>query len=926
MKADTFLRWVLIGTLSTLSADLSAQESFSVDLADDGKTIGDMRPVFLPYRAQAMPAISPREVARRYQRLFDESGEPKVRIDALNRLANLHTIAGSELDLNAEQEQRLYHGAIESYEMVVSSGSFQGRLDELLYQYAKAYAFVGQGTESIERLKQLVGLYPRSELAPEARFRIAESAFANGQHSEAEMGYRQVLTGAAGQDLKSKARYMLGWSQYKQGAFDSAGESFIITLDDYADQSGGFAMVPPGSVDVVEDTFRIVAIMSAETDGADALKALLERIGPRPYDYLLYDRLADHYAARGQYADSVAVAKTFLDMAPNDTTAPAFRAQIVDVWGLAGLPDKARRARAEYVAAYEAAASFRALGAVYQQRWLDYAQALADYHYYSASNNAASQSKASFAQAAGYYEMLATRQAEYGPTLRLAGDAWLQSGRADAALIAFEKAGFSAPAFEHSADAAWAAVSLRFKLLNRSDDTDQLTALAAVADRFASTYPADPRIPAMQVDIAHRMSTSGGLSEAVRFATAALDHPSLIASDAFSAWLVLGDIRQRESAYRSAEQAWRKALTIGSDSALGVSNADELAGIRAQLATSIYRQGESAERRGVIDQAVAHFQRVELVSPASEVAIKGRYDAATLLLKAGLWQRAITELQRFRADYGDHSLADDIREKLVLAYESSEQPLRAAHELTAVAHPSWPDRLRAAELYHQAGALDDRNVLYVDYLSERVTVTSAAEHLGQQRMRKRLITSGHQDENLREQMIDHELASEWHSEASLQWASDAALDLGEQLVTAFQAIELTLPLSASLASKRQTLDAARARYRQAEQLGGREVRSESLFQRAELYRILARDIAASSRPHGLNELELAQYALLLDEQAYPFEEKSIELHAENHQQIADGVYNRWVEKSLGVLGQLFPGRYARDSRWIAWQQESKDDA
>lgn len=47
---------------------------------------------------------------------------------------------------------------------------------------------------------------------------------------------------------------------------------------------------------------------------------------------------------------------------------------------------------------------------------------------------------------------------------------------------------------------------------------------------------------------------------------------------------------------------------------------------------------------------------------------------------------------------------------------------------------------------------------------------------------------------------------------------------------------------------------------------------------ASLYQILAEDLMASERPKNLNALEQDQYELLLEEQAYPFEEQPIGVH------------------------------------------------
>jgi cellulose synthase operon protein C len=67
----------------------------------------------------------------------------------------------------------------------------------------------------------------------------------------------------------------------------------------------------------------------------------------------------------------------------------------------------------------------------------------------------------------------------------------------------------------------------------------------------------------------------------------------------------------------------------------------------------------------------------------------------------------------------------------------------------------------------------------------------------------------------------------------------------------------------------------------------------------------------SERPEGLSPLELEQYELAIEEQAYPFEEQAIEVHESNLKLISRGVYNKWIEKSLQKLAEFVPARYAK---------------
>jgi hypothetical protein len=67
----------------------------------------------------------------------------------------------------------------------------------------------------------------------------------------------------------------------------------------------------------------------------------------------------------------------------------------------------------------------------------------------------------------------------------------------------------------------------------------------------------------------------------------------------------------------------------------------------------------------------------------------------------------------------------------------------------------------------------------------------------------------------------------------------------------------------------------------------------------------------SERPDGLSELELEQYNLALEDQAYPFEEKAIDVHEKNIELLSIGVYNKWIDKSIAKLAVLMPARYAK---------------
>ena len=76
---------------------------------------------------------------------------------------------------------------------------------------------------------------------------------------------------------------------------------------------------------------------------------------------------------------------------------------------------------------------------------------------------------------------------------------------------------------------------------------------------------------------------------------------------------------------------------------------------------------------------------------------------------------------------------------------------------------------------------------------------------------------------------------------------------------------------------------------------------------ADLYRDFGRALLASERPRELGAEELEQYDLLLEEQAFPFEEKAIAIHERNARRAAEGLYDVWVRKSYAALAPTPPG-------------------
>ena len=83
---------------------------------------------------------------------------------------------------------------------------------------------------------------------------------------------------------------------------------------------------------------------------------------------------------------------------------------------------------------------------------------------------------------------------------------------------------------------------------------------------------------------------------------------------------------------------------------------------------------------------------------------------------------------------------------------------------------------------------------------------------------------------------------------------------------------------------------------------------------ATVYREFGKALMSSERPKKLSKVEREQYDVLLEEQAFPFEEKATEYHEINARRASSGVYDQWVQRSFDALRELRPVRYGKNER------------
>ena len=131
----------------------------------------------------------------------------------------------------------------------------------------------------------------------------------------------------------------------------------------------------------------------------------------------------------------------------------------------------------------------------------------------------------------------------------------------------------------------------------------------------------------------------------------------------------------------------------------------------------------------------------------------------------------------------------------------------------------------------------------------------------------------------------------------------------------------SLPLKASLAKKTKALKAIVSQLENLSDYEDSVIMSAATYQIASIYRTLARDILNSERPDSLTALQLEQYDILLEEQAYPFEEQAMDIYKINIDKVSQGHYDKWIDRAFEVMAEMNPTEYKRNLKATPYASE-----
>jgi tetratricopeptide (TPR) repeat protein len=897
-------------------------------------TLGSLEPAAMPemssggYRAQ----ITREQVTESYRALLPLLQAPGKRVEVRHRLADLEfERAETELVENAVDDMA---GAIEAYEALLAEHPERETNDQILYQLARAYDLRGMRGLQLDALDRLVRDFPHSEFWVESQFRRGDILFRQNRYGEAEAAFLTVINADASDGRRESflvnAHYMRGWSQFKQENFRAALQSYVNVLDLVMPGSESVALVDEQYQTLTEDLFRVFGLSLSYLDGADTLQALFEEVGEKAYEILVYDRYSELLLEQEQYSDAISVYERYIESRPFSSWAPRYHIRIIDTLQLAGFTSNVVERKAGFVSDYGFYSVYWPQAdddtmAFIQRQLETLIPELANREYALATDLDSSPDNATghYLAAADYYEEFANTFPTHPQTpemLFLLGESRLALEQWPEAIAAFEQVAYDFPyqgdVPDRAREAGYASV-LAYQQYARTWTEEPEQQYRNYAEfqqmnrlRFANAFPDDPRANDVLFTAVQFRFDQNSYQQVVDLSgqlMARSPRPELLGETLLIRARSLFALAQ----YGQAETAWQQTLDVLP------ADDERRAGLIENLAASVFRQAEAMADAGRTAEAVSEFLRVGVVAPTAALRANAEYDAATLLMELEHWQDAIDVMVAFRADYPDHEQIAALPARLALAYRETGQWEKAGDELNRLFALATTDEERrenlliAAELYERAGnpdkAIDTWRLYANNYPQPRDVFIEAAKSLS-------VLYQETGDEQrrrywLRQQMAAVDEAPEEADDRMRYLAAEASVILAREKLETYNAIRLTLPLNESMRAKTSALEEAVAAYQKTSGYGVSSFSTEAGYQIAQIYARLGRDLMDSERPPGLSELEMAQYEILLEEQAFPFEDNAIMIHEQNAARTRNGIFDEWVRRSFDALKRLLPGRY-----------------
>ncbi len=890
---------------------------------------------------QALRKKSTVEIRDAYKAYLSNSSKDDLsRRNALNRLAELEFEVSNEnsqtqteneearVKFEEAQQTKKLNQTIELLTTSLTDYPKARGNDRLMYQLAKALDQNGDYFRSIEVLTQLVTQYPNSRYYVEAQFRLAESNFSQANYAKAENGYTEVLIAPGNQVFYEKAIFKRGWSRYKQSYYQDAVDDYVRAIQFH--QFDNSKPLDSAEQNLFDEYFRALGLSFSGLGGSLAVKEFFDNSSEFEFQYATYSSLSDLYLKQERYSDAVQVLKQYISENKNSPQAAAAQLKTVKVWQQSRFTSKLNeeielfyihynpsnrywknlgKESVAYKTSYNSLREYVLLAAGYfhslqqkrpspsryseAKKW--YNRYLKDFASYARKDNVYSQyaqllsSKKQYSDALNYYELAA-----YDGNLIL------------------------------DKESAYASIFVADKLYQSTTKPSKRTALLDklinYSVLFAQLYREDPRtfdIVTHAIEVSYSVGNYRKTLELAEYIEPSMADTTKRSKAFYAVSLLKAQSYFNLDQFSAAEAVYSSLINTVSK------GSKQYQDLIQRQARTVYSYANQLKNQNQLVEATKNYLRITEFARQSDIAVAGLYDAIALFMTNQSWSQAISAIKKMQSRYPNHKYSKDVTKKLSIAYLKSDQGLKAAEQFEKISSFENNKEVKMAALWQAAELYESKNNWlaaarsYTEYANtfkkpypQYVEAMNKLVILYQKMSKSKLLTTWQK----RIINADKKQTSNQRTSRTDFIVAKTNLEMARQAASSFEQHKLTEPLQKNLRAKKLAMQQAIKYYGEASNYGLAELTTESTYAIADIYLKFSRSLLDSERPKHLKGEDLEQYNILLEDQAFPFEDKAIEFHEINLSRIKGGTFNDWVSKSLSELKTLFPAKYDRKSK------------
>lgn len=871
---------------------------------------------------------SEEEIRQAYDNYLRTAGSSeKGRRAAMDRLAELEMEKVKDLENRQETSQQgiadttqvaslqktivLFNKALAEYPNANDN-------DQTLYKLAQTYDKLARDDESLDALRRLTEQFPSSVHYPEAQFRIGEYAFITEDYLNAEIAYSEVIFSGSAHPLYEQALMKRGWSRYKQRLHPEAVEDFTFAIKHR--EFASYVTLGTKDKDDFNEYFRALALAAKSLPNLKQLDDLFSEPDQQPYIYQTYLVISNLLLTEKRYPQASQVINNFINTYPSAIEVPDALLQSLHILRISGQTAQYATAMESFYQLYHLDSIFwnsRKASASYQhvkESMRDNILLIADAQQ---SEYRRSKNMNDLTQAEKWYQRYLAQYAAHARQDKVYvayGELLAMRGRNAEALALFENAAYDGDILLDK-DAAYATIELTDKLYKAEPNNKQwLEKHLAYSVQSARLYVTEDRYHKVSLHAVELAYKNQRYQDAINLTDDLSGNLSRSAQLDASYIKALALLKLNRAA---------DAEMILTEFTKQTTTPEERTKFQEAQALAIYQQGKNEVAAQNNEKAIAQYVRIAQQLSQTSIAADALYEAATLSIDNELWPTAAATIELFQKNYVSHSRYADTTRQLSTVYLKLGQSDRAALVFEKISTQDSDKSVQmaalwqAAELYESKNKIDDAIRAYLSYAN---TYSSPYPQYLESMNKLTDLYSKKRDQKSSEEWrnkivsIDKKTIANYKTDRTSFIAAQAALELAKSQQAKFANVQLREPLAQRLREKKQFMQEAINLYGVASSYRVATITTESTYAIGDIYQNFSKALLTSERPANLSADELEQYNILLEDQAFPFEEKAIEFHEINIARSIDSTDNKWIKESFGSLKILFPSRYSRSGK------------